>query len=170
MQHLSRYYRDSLCLDRTEEGRNFLSAMRDVLTLPAFRALAEYRHHRSVDRRQHALSVAYLSYRVCLSRGLLAEEAARAALLHDLFFYDRAHPGAPAFLYYRHPRIALENARRCLALTPTEEDAILHHMWPMLPVPPRTTEGRVVSRMDKYCAVREFFRATAHRRKTTAMP
>lgn len=170
MHRLARYYRDSLCLDQTAEGREFLRAMHGVLSLPAFRALAEYRHHLTIDRRQHALSVAYLSYRVCLARGLSAGEAARGALLHDLFYYDRAHPGAPAFLYYRHPRMALENARRALSLSPTEEDVILRHMWPMLPVPPRTKEGRVVSRMDKYCAVREFFRAAARRRNMTAAP
>lgn len=123
---------------------------------PSLACLAEYRHHLSVSRLQHVTSVAYLSFLICKKKGLRAEEACRGALLHDLFYYDRDHRGGPSFLYFRHPAIALENASRLISLDEVSEDVILHHMFPLTRRRPRTKEGRIVSRMDKYCAVHEF--------------
>lgn len=157
MKHLYYHYHESFHLPSAAYGTDFLDAVGDLLSLPEVASLSEYRHHLSVSRLQHVMSVAYLSYLLCLENGLCAREAARAALLHDLFYYDRKNrTGAPHFLLYRHPRIARENARCLLTMGLLEEDIIGRHMWPLSPRP-RTREGRIVSRMDKYCAMQEFF-------------
>lgn len=157
MKHRFQHYLDSFHLDSIPQGREFLALTEKLRNDPSFACLAEYRHHLSVNRLQHVTSVAYLSFLACRERGLCAEDACRGALLHDLFYYDRNHKGAPAFLYFRHPAIALENASRLYALSEIDEDVILHHMWPLTLHRPKTKEGRIVSLMDKYCAIHEFF-------------
>lgn len=65
-----------------------------------------------MDRLQHITSVAYLTFRVCRHFGLDYRKAARAATMHDLFYYDwhendwshRPHG-------YRHPKFAAANAK-----------------------------------------------------------
>ena len=81
-------------------------------------------------------------------RGLDAISAARGALLHDFFFYDWRTDG-PGLHGFRHPAIARENARSRFALNAIEEDAILRHMWPLTPVPPRYAESVLVCVADK---------------------
>jgi len=51
--------------------------------------------------------------------------------------------------------MAWENARRDYDLGPTEEDIIRHHMFPVVPIPPRTAEGWIVTAADKACALTE---------------
>lgn len=167
MNHLSPVYQDSLRLEGCPEGRAFLSLIAPLLESPAVARLSSIRHHRTTCRLQHAVSVAYLTYHLCRKRGLRAEEAARAALLHDLFYFDRrSSADAPRFLLCRHPQIALQNARELTPLCAVGEDIIARHMWPLGPRP-RTREGRIASRMDKYCALREFSAGLFPRRKTT---
>lgn len=157
MKHLYRHFLDSYRLDTVEDGREFLAVTESLLRTPELRALSHCRHHKSVSRLQHVQSVAYLTYLICREKGLRAEEAARAALLHDLFYYDTlTYRKKPRRLLYRHPQIALANAMRIYPIHELEEDVITRHMWP-LSRPPRTREGRIVSGMDKYCALREFF-------------
>ena len=156
-KQLFRRYLDSFRLASTHEGTEFLSLVSDLIERPEVAKLDGIRHHYSVSRLQHAKSVAYLSYLHCRRRGLAAEEVARAALLHDLFYQHSHSEEKPRLLLCRHPAIALENARALTPLTKTGEDVIARHMFPF-GLPPRTREGRIVSRMDKYCAVQEFFR------------
>ena len=54
-----------------------------------------------------------------------------------------------------HPAEALENARTVCALSPTEEDIILKHMWLVSPALPRYRESFIVTFVDKGCALRE---------------
>ena len=86
---------------------------------------------------------------------------ARAAILHDLYYYDwhdkawwhRPHG-------YKHPRFALNNARKLYPeISKFEENIILRHMWPLTVIPPATKAGYIVSLADKYCATRELLRA-----------
>lgn len=72
----------------------------------------KYPQHDKMDRLQHITSVAYLTFRVCRHFGLDYRKAARAATMHDLFYYDwhendwshRPHG-------YRHPKFAAANAK-----------------------------------------------------------
>ena len=45
-----------------------------------------------------------------------------------------------------------------------EQDAILHHMFPMNPIPPRYKEGVIVCIVDKICAVYEATSARPYRK------
>ena len=39
--------------------------------------------------------------------------------------------------------------------TPVEEDIILHHMFPLVPIPPHTKEAWIVTTCDKACSTAE---------------
>ncbi|HIS85206.1 MAG TPA: phosphohydrolase [Candidatus Faecivicinus avistercoris] len=84
----------------------------------------------------------------------------RGALLHDFFLYDwhqrKRAPHEPMHAFY-HPIAALENARKCVALTPLEENIIRRHMFPVTLVPPASREGLAVCLVDKLCALYEGF-------------
>ena len=58
---------------------------------------------------------------------------------------------------FYHPIAALENARKCVALTPLEENIIRRHMFPVTLVPPASREGLAVCLVDKLCALYEGF-------------
>ena len=148
-------YRESFYLEESPKGKEFLALTEELLASPAVKRLEEIVHHYSVSRLQHAKSVAYISYLRCLEKGLCAEETAKAALLHDLFYRHRKEDGKEKGLLFRHPAIALKNAKNLLTLSPIGEDIILRHMWPFGALP-RTREGRLVSYIDKYCAIHEF--------------
>ena len=136
----------------------FFECIGDVFFTPEVQSLTQYPQHDCMDRLQHITSVSYISYRVCKKLGLDYRAAARAGIMHDLFYYDwhendwshRPHG-------YRHPKFAAVNAKTLCgdALDKKTEKMILRHMWPLTPVPPACREGFVLSLSDKYCASRE---------------
>lgn len=79
----------------------------------------------------------------------------RGALLHDYFLYDWHDPnnGHPKHAT-EHPQYALANALEDFDLNETEQDVIVHHMFPLCP-PPRTREGALVCLADKIVALNE---------------
>lgn len=112
------------------------------------------------------MDVAYLSFFAAKLLRFDSRSAARAGLLHDLFFHEEGqHEGS---LLFSHPRIALENARKVCALNKVEEDIILKHMFLLTPWPPRYKEGYIVTLVDKYCATREFVQSLFTRQKVLA--
>ncbi|HSV97823.1 MAG TPA: HD domain-containing protein [Spirochaetota bacterium] len=129
-----------------------------VLESEEFKRLGAYTHHGSVTRMEHCLQVARLTYFMARGRGLDAVSAARGALLHDFFFYDWRTDG-PRLHGFRHPAIARRNARTRFPLNAIEEDAILRHMWPLTPLPPRYAESALVCVADKLVALHDFSRA-----------
>ena len=85
------------------------------------------------------------------------KSAARAALLHDLFFYDCEDKiSRPKNHIKNHPKIALENANKLFNLNKKEQDIILKHMWPLTFSPPKYLESFIVTIVDKYCAFKEW--------------
>lgn len=103
---------------------------------------------------EHSIQVARMSLRISRFLPLRLDRRAliRGALLHDYFLYDwhdRKHPRLHGF---RHPAIALHNARQDFLLTAIEENIILRHMFPLTPVPPVYAEAWIVCLADKYCA------------------
>lgn len=132
----------------------------DLLSHSEVQALRHYRHHIRTTRFQHSLNVAYYSYLLCRLLRLDAASAARAGLLHDLYHYDtkRFTRSKPALRHAKyHPMRALENAERLFVMNPRERDMIATHMWPVTLRFPRYAEGYVLTLVDKYCAVIEFF-------------
>jgi len=133
----------------------YMGTVEDILSHPDLRLLEGMSNHGSTDLMEHSLNVSTTSFRLCRGMGLDHRSAARAGLLHDLYMYDWRKGEGPPLHGLRHGRIALEESRKRFSLSGKEEDAILHHMWPLTPVPPTSPEGLVVCLLDKYQALRE---------------
>ena len=139
----------------------YYSSVSDIIGCRQLIRLRSITHHISTTRFQHCLNVSYYSWLVCRKLGLNARSAARAGLLHDLFFYDRkeynnsrekgqlSHSAMHAF-------IAVQNAAELTPLTPLERDMIEKHMWPATRPLPKYKETYIITLIDKYCAVLEF--------------
>lgn len=140
-----------------ENAPEFFEIVGDIYDTPEFQSMAGYIQHANINRLQHIMSVAYLSYLNAKERGKDYVSAARAAMLHDLFYYDWHVPGDGTHRLhgYRHPRFALNNAKKLFDLTELEEDIILRHMWPLTIKPPKYAESLIVCLCDKYCANQE---------------
>ncbi|MDO5111404.1 MAG: HD domain-containing protein [Clostridia bacterium] len=138
----------------------FFSYIEDLLADDTVRAMRDIRQHAdSVTRLSHSLFVAYLSYRICRFFDLRSVEAARGALLHDLFNYDQHEPENHKGHLRRHPFVALNNASARFALSPVERDAIAHHMWPLnISARPNSKEAAIVCISDKLCSIAEVSR------------
>lgn len=137
-----------------ENAPEFFEIVGDIYDTPEFSSMEEYIQHADITRKQHIISVAYLSYLNAKEKGKNYVSAARAAMLHDLFYYDWHVPGDGSHRLhgYRHPRFALRNAEKLFELSELEKDIILRHMWPLTPKPPRYAESLIVCLCDKYCA------------------
>jgi uncharacterized protein len=118
-------------------------------------SLSRYNHHNGKTRLEHVKEVAYLSFLMGKKLSLDCDSIVRGALLHDLFHYDWLREG-PRLHGFRHPNIALENAREITSLTVKEEDIIRKHMWPLTVVPPVYMESFVVSLVDTFCSIRDY--------------
>ncbi len=135
----------------------FLEIINDILANKSIQNLKLYKHHYAYTRLEHCLSVSYYTYVICKFLHLDYKSAARAALLHDLFFYDCEDKiSRPKNHIKNHPKIALENANKLFNLNKKEQDIILKHMWPLTFSPPKYLESFIVTIVDKYCAFREW--------------
>ena len=120
----------------------FLEIINDILANKSIQNLKLYKHHYAYTRLEHCLSVSYYTYVICKFLHLDYKSAARAALLHDLFFYDCEDKiSRPKNHIKNHPKIALENANKLFNLNKKEQDIILKHMWPLTFSPPKYLES-----------------------------
>ncbi|HIV85543.1 MAG TPA: hypothetical protein H9900_01895 [Candidatus Monoglobus merdigallinarum] len=134
----------------------FLDIVGDLIETPEFRKLDDCSHHYGVSRMQHCINVAYYSFVVCKKMRLDYVAAARAGLLHDLFYYDWIGSGIGVVKHARlHSRIALKNAEKLTELSDKERDIIKNHMWLCGNIWPHHREAYIVSVADKLCAVWE---------------
>ena len=129
---------------------------------PRVALMAGYVQHGQTTTLEHVAAVAYLSLALVRWLGLHCNERAlvRGALLHDYYLYDwHDHNAAPDNWHgFTHPRHALRNAEKDFPdLTDLERDIIAHHMFPLVPSPPRHKEALVVSLVDKICSTVEVF-------------
>ncbi|MHB8091841.1 MAG: putative ABC transporter permease [Syntrophales bacterium] len=141
--------------DARASKREFLNIIEPLLNDPLVGALEKHLHHYQKNRLEHCLDVAWLSFRIARKFNLDTRMIARGALLHDLFHYDWLREG-PRWHGFRHPRIALENARKVIPVTKKEEDIILRHMWPLTIIPPLYPEAWIVSATDKYYGTKDY--------------
>ncbi|MEG0978464.1 MAG: HDIG domain-containing protein [Oscillospiraceae bacterium] len=149
-------YKKSLSLDNLIDSE-FYELIEDLIATEEVKSLADYVQHYDINRLQHVMSVAYLSFLVCKKLRLDTSAAARAGLLHDLFYYDwhEKDDGSHRLHGYRHPAFAAENAKKLTTISKKEENIILRHMWPLTLTPPKYRESFVVTMSDKYCATVE---------------
>lgn len=148
------------CLLRQNLPKAFINDIFDIVTNPYVGLLRNYTHHKFTNRFCHSLNVALASWRVCRFLHLNSRSAARGAMLHDLYLYNRREyirSKGEAFHNARHPKIAYKNAKRLFRLNRIEADCILSHMFPAAPRAPRYLESYIVSICDKICALQEFF-------------
>ncbi|TPR40541.1 HD domain-containing protein [Apilactobacillus micheneri] len=136
----------------------YMSYVSDLLNSSMVKELSNYTQHHSSTRLKHCIDVSYESYQIAKNFNLDAKSTARAGLLHDLFYYDwrtdKFHLGSHA---YMHPRIALRNAEKITNLNDKEKDIIIKHMWGLTLSKPKYAESVIVSLVDDYDAVREYF-------------
>lgn len=115
--------------------------------------------HGSVTVYAHCLSVAAESVRIAQRLGLDVDmdSLVRGALLHDYFLYDwHDNPDGRHNVHgFTHPYTALRNAKEDFDLTKKECDIIVHHMFPLVPLPPHSKEAWIVCTADKICALKE---------------
>lgn len=132
----------------------FFSIIEDLLSNEMVRRLDDCPQHYRYTRLRHSYNVAYWCYRAAKALGWDYASAARAGMLHDLFFLGEGQNSRS--LVRSHPGIALENARRVCELNPIIEDSILRHMWLLTWRLPRYREGMLLTIIDKICASHEF--------------
>ncbi len=143
----------------------YYHCIEDLLSLNEVQELKKFRHHILTNRFQHSLNVSYYHYQLCRLFHLDAKSAARAGLLHDLYFYDtRQFSRSESDLRHSHyhPHAALQNARRLLSINAREQDMIVKHMWPVTPQRPAYAETYLLTFVDKYCAVIEVLLSIPH--------
>ncbi|MCL1831764.1 MAG: HD domain-containing protein [Oscillospiraceae bacterium] len=120
----------------------------------------EYVQHGDVSVFSHSVAVAEYSCRLARKLRLRVDfrSLVRGALLHDYFRYDW-HDDWDLLHGFKHPRIALENARELFGLNARECNIIRKHMWPMTVLNiPTCREAWLVCLIDKYCTVLETFK------------
>ena len=140
---------------------SYYNCISDIIDSEELEKLKQIKHHIATTRFQHCVNVSYYSYVLCRKFRLNARAAARAGLLHDLFFYDRkeynssrekGQPGHSSM----HSQIAVQNASELTDISDLERDIIEKHMWPVTRPKPLYKETYVITVIDKYCAVLEF--------------
>lgn len=154
-------------------ARTYYVLVSDLLEHDEVQRLKQFRHHVHTTRFQHSLNVSYYSYWLCRRFHWDAVSAARAGLLHDLYFYETSEydreqaPNQISHLTF-HPKLALLNASMRFSLNAMEKDIIVHHMWPISRQRPQYKESFVVSFVDKYVAVLEYFAPLFRRMRASA--
>ena len=134
----------------------FYDCVKDLAEHKMVKEMDNFSQHVGTSRLQHSINVAYYSFLICRKLGLDYRSAARAGILHDLFLYDWREVSKSARVHIKdHPRAALENAGQITKLNEREADAIVNHMWPLTPAPPRFKESYIVSFVDTFCAMAE---------------
>lgn len=119
---------------------------------------SQYISHGTTTLLEHSISVAEEALRIADRTHARVNETAliRGALLHDYYLYDWHDAGrAPTWHGFRHPYIALHNARRDYDLNLIEQNIIWRHMFPLTPMPPMCREAWIVCLADKICAAGE---------------
>lgn len=142
-----------------ENNSDFFQVISDIYYSDEVQSLKMYEQHLDIDRLQHVTSVAYLTYKICKAGSLDYEAATKAAIMHDLVYYDwrDGETGGWHRLHgYKHPKYACLNAKELYpGLSKMQEDIIRCHMWPLTLKPSSYKEGLVVTFCDKYCAAKE---------------
>jgi uncharacterized protein len=159
--------------------QTYYQLVSDLLENESVQALKQYRHHIRTTRFQHSVNVSYYNYLICKFFHWDAVSAARAGLLHDLYFYEtetydkvenkESHSA-------HHPQVALHNAIEQFHVNEVEQDIIEKHMWPATRKMPHYKESYVIVVVDKYCAALEYFsplfrsawRSVFHRHSTAS--
>ncbi|MDE6661406.1 MAG: HD domain-containing protein [Anaeroplasmataceae bacterium] len=137
------------------EKNFFFQTLKEIIYTDDFLKLKQFRHHGNISTYTHVIKVAYLSFCHAIKRHkkINKRELIRAALLHDLYFYDwhDRHNGVHLHGLF-HPKKAVKNAKRLYHITKREQRHMAHHMFPLTLIPPTTKEGWLICIFDKVAA------------------
>lgn len=141
------------------ESMEFGSLFDNIINTKEFQSMKNYIHHKNKSCFEHTIEVAKKVFNYTKRHNLNFIEATRAALLHDFYLYDWHDKNKGFRLHgYKHPKIALSNARKLFQLTKKEEEIIVNHMFPLtLFHIPRCKESWIVCYFDKLCAFKDYF-------------
>lgn len=151
----------AICSKKELSSDGYYKCVSDIINSTELARLKGITHHISTTRFQHCLNVSYYTYLICKKLNLDARAAARAGLLHDLFYYDRkkynrSRTKGQLSHSSMHARLAAEHAAELTEISALERDMIEKHMWPMTRPLPRYKESYIITLTDKYCAILEF--------------
>ncbi len=144
-----------------EEHQYFQKCLDDLLRNTAFHTMDDYLQHGTTSCLWHSVAVAYYSFWLVQTLEIKCDYKSLiyGALLHDYFLYDWHIPNEINQMHgFRHPGIALKNAKRDCTLNEIACNVIERHMFPLTPKPPRFREGFVVCLVDKICSLAEVFK------------
>lgn len=142
-----------------EEKKVFIHELHKLHEKELLFEMNQYIQHGNTTTLTHCLVVAYYSYVTALRLPLQFDTKSliRGAMLHDFYLYDWHIPDPSHRLHgFKHPKAALQNARKHYTLNPIEEDIIEKHMWPLtLTKAPLCREAMLVCMIDKYISATE---------------
>lgn len=136
-------------------NKEYLQIIEKILNNRKFIKLKEEKHHHNSNRFNHSLDVSYKTYKICKKLRLNYESATKAALLHD-FFFDEEFENKKQRMF-KHPKKAIENAKKITTLTKKEENIIISHMYPIGGHLPKSRESIIVDLVDDYVSLKEKF-------------
>lgn len=149
--------------------QEFLEIVKDILALKEFQDTKLIKHHGN-GVYEHSVKTSHMAYKIAKMINANYVCAARAGMLHDFFYYDwRSEEAKEKRKNYKgidkiikmhgfiHPYEAYENASKYFVITKKEHDAIVKHMFPLVPILPRYVESWIVSISDKIIAAQEIY-------------
>ena len=132
-----------------------------------FNELKSENHH-GITRYIHVLRVSKYTYKISKFFHLDYVSATRAALLHDFFTDEVSNLGSVNRLT-KHPKCALENAKKHFDISPLQEDIIIKHMFPVTITPPKYLESVIVDVVDDVASIYERVSGVTHEVGYTTM-
>ncbi|MDK2898973.1 MAG: uncharacterized protein PWQ10_160 [Patescibacteria group bacterium] len=136
----------------------YMDCICDLVSEEVLWSMSDLPQHADVSCLNHCFNVSFVSYLICKRLGFDYRSAARGGLLHDFFLYNWHETGIKNIHAVKHPRIALNNAKKYFILNKKEEAIIKKHMWPITIFPSLHKEVYVIMLVDKGCALMEVFR------------
>ena len=131
----------------------------ELRAVPRFHETDSYVQHGDTTVYDHSYKVALMSCKIADYFGFEVDyiKLIKGALLHDYFLYDWHDVKNGRWIHgFVHPRIALNNAKEDFEISEIEENIILRHMFPLVPIPPNCVESWIVCIADKLSASAEF--------------
>ena len=147
---------EAICQDIIQYGK-------EILTSDVFRQTACQTHHLQSTVMEHTMNVCIIAVKLCrekMRKGaqLNEKDLIQAALCHDLGMIGREKKYRHVVdTWMSHPAESAKIARKIVPdLSPDAEQMILSHMWPLSGRPPRSREGRLLCRADKYASMADW--------------
>lgn len=156
--------------------KEFIQLERPIAHNDFYREAKRFGHHGGTNTvYKHCISVGFCAYKICRLIRLdeyTTKSVVEASLLHDMFghpFYGNGNNITQCFLNHRgfdkirrmhafyHGTEAVDNVSKYINLNDNQKDAIIKHMFPLYPIPPRHLEGWILTLADKLVATQEVF-------------